>query len=161
MRVAHLFKDKAYKVASDQASMSFFNKVTADYYRYALEGQQLLVEDKRAMEKSNDLDLEMTGSISDEDSKSKTVSKKGSTMKVPTPGGKTPAKDNVNEEDKADEGPNLEELTKEYDDLKAKCLKAYSYAQHKAEKNLMSAHPVRLGVALNFSVFKYEFMDDV
>ena len=47
MRIALLFKDKAYKVASDQASMAFFNKVTADYYRYALEGQQLLLEDKK------------------------------------------------------------------------------------------------------------------
>ena len=47
MRIAILFKDKAYKVASDQASMAFFNKVTADYYRYALEGQQLLLEDKK------------------------------------------------------------------------------------------------------------------
>jgi hypothetical protein len=31
-------KDKAYKVASDQETMSFFQKLAADYYRYSLEG---------------------------------------------------------------------------------------------------------------------------
>ena len=52
--------------------------------------------------------------------------------------------------------PNIDALEREYDDLKQKALKSYSFAVHKAEKNLIASHPVRLGIALNFSVFQYE-----
>ena len=54
----------------------------------------------------------------------------------------------------------LDELVKEYDEVKQRALKSYSLAMHKAEKNLISSSPVRLSVALNFAVFQYEFMDD-
>ena len=51
----------------------------------------------------------------------------------------------------------MEELEFELDDNKQKALKSYSFAMHKAEKNLISSHPVRLGCALNFAVFQYEY----
>merc|ERR1712139_68294 len=37
--------------------------------------------------------------------------------------------------------------------------KAYEEAQKVAEKDLAVTHPIRLGLALNFSVFKYEVMN--
>ena len=52
--------------------------------------------------------------------------------------------------------PNVDQLQREYEELKQKALKSYSFAVHKAEKNLIASHPVRLGIALNFSVFQYE-----
>ena len=58
------------------------------------------------------------------------------------------------------EGPTVEELYREHDEIRTKALNAYSYAASKCEKNLMSAHPVRLSCALNFAVFKYEYMDE-
>ena len=58
------------------------------------------------------------------------------------------------------DGATLIELEDEFNDIKSRALKAYSFAQYKAEKNLMSAHPIRLGAALNFSVFKYEYEDE-
>ena len=54
------------------------------------------------------------------------------------------------------EGPPLNELQEDFDDIKSRASKCYAFAQHKAEKNLMSAHPIRLGIALNFSVFRYD-----
>jgi len=39
-------------------------------------------------------------------------------------------------------------------------LKCYSFALHKAEKSLISANPVRLSIALNFSVFHFDSMKD-
>lgn len=49
--------------------------------------------------------------------------------------------------------PNVDQLQREYEELKQKALKSYSFAVHKAEKNLIASHPVRLGIILNFSVF--------
>lgn len=37
--------------------------------------------------------------------------------------------------------------------------KAYEEASEIASKNLQSTHPVRLGIALNYSVFFYEILD--
>merc|ERR1712228_1076932 len=38
--------------------------------------------------------------------------------------------------------------------------KAYSDAQKAAESDLKVTHPIRLGLALNFSVFQYEVLDN-
>ena len=35
--IAYLIRDKAYKMAADQESMAFFQKVAGDYFRYAFE----------------------------------------------------------------------------------------------------------------------------
>ena len=51
MRIAKLFKDEVYKVAADQSSQAFVNKVVGDYYRYALEAIQLLIEEKQTKNK--------------------------------------------------------------------------------------------------------------
>merc|ERR1712224_682767 len=39
-------------------------------------------------------------------------------------------------------------------------LKSYTEAKETAEANLKTTHPIRLGLALNFSVFYYEVMND-
>merc|ERR1712224_472046 len=39
-------------------------------------------------------------------------------------------------------------------------LKSYTEAKDTAEKHLKTTHPIRLGLALNFSVFHYEVMND-
>mmetsp|Transcript_15727 Transcript_15727/g.24163 ORF Transcript_15727/g.24163 Transcript_15727/m.24163 type:complete len:87 (-) Transcript_15727:180-440(-) len=56
--------------------------------------------------------------------------------------------------------PRIEDLENMREDMKSKSLKSYSFATHKADKNLISAHPVRLSIALNFSVFTYECLND-
>ena len=40
-----------------------------------------------------------------------------------------------------------------------KSKKAYEKAFEKAKENMPSTHPIRLGLALNFSVFHYEIAD--
>ena len=44
-------------------------------------------------------------------------------------------------------------VAKERDAIKENALKAYSFATHKAERGVLSANPVRLSLALNFSLF--------
>lgn len=44
-------------------------------------------------------------------------------------------------------------------DIKDKSEKAYAEAEKQSE-NLPSTHPIRLGLALNFSVFYYEIMNE-
>merc|ERR1712182_155335 len=46
----------------------------------------------------------------------------------------------------------------EKDDAAKSADAAYGEAQKVAEKDLAVAHPIRLGLALNYSVFKYEVM---
>jgi hypothetical protein len=47
----------------------------------------------------------------------------------------------------------MSEIIKERDAIKENALKAYSFATHKAERGVLSANPVRLSLALNFSIF--------
>jgi len=56
--------------------------------------------------------------------------------------------------------PNVKKLEADFEDIKQRGLKSYSFALHKAEKNLTSAHPVRMGIALNFSIYQYDYMHD-
>ena len=51
--IARMWKEKAYKCASEQASMSFFNKCVGDYYRYAMEGLIMLIEDRKVLDEKN------------------------------------------------------------------------------------------------------------
>jgi len=48
----------------------------------------------------------------------------------------------------------------EKDDAKEYSLKAYDAAMGICEKKLVCTHPIKLGLALNFSVFHYEIMND-
>lgn len=50
VRIARIFKEKAYKCSNEQTSMSFFNKCVGDYYRYALEGLQMLIEERKVLD---------------------------------------------------------------------------------------------------------------
>lgn len=50
-------------------------------------------------------------------------------------------------------GENLEEY-------KENAKKSYEKATEAAEKDLPTTHPIRLGLALNFSVFYYEILND-
>ena len=43
--------------------------------------------------------------------------------------------------------------------VKTSALKAYEDATTMAEKDLKTTNPIRLGLALNFSVFYYEIME--
>ena len=55
------------------------------------------------------------------------------------------------------------EYTKEGEDMKKiadEALKAYNLATEKANKDLPTTNPIRLGLALNFSVFYYEIMNE-
>ena len=45
------------------------------------------------------------------------------------------------------------------ENYKSKALEAYKEAKGEAENNLMVSHPIRLGLALNFSVFYFEIMN--
>ncbi len=47
----------------------------------------------------------------------------------------------------------MDDVTKERDAIKELALKAYSFATHKAERGVLSANPIRLSLALNFSIF--------
>jgi hypothetical protein len=52
--IAYLIRDKAYKLASDQESMSFFQKIAADYFRYSFEAVRFeltSIEDQRRIKK--------------------------------------------------------------------------------------------------------------
>jgi hypothetical protein len=44
--------------------------------------------------------------------------------------------------------------------FKEKALKAYQYGAIKAEKTIVSSDPARLSVALNYSLFMYDVMND-
>ncbi len=55
---------------------------------------------------------------------------------------------------------NVSELEPIKEDFRQKALKCYSFAQLKADKGLISANPTRLSVALNFSVFHWDCMED-
>ena len=54
----------------------------------------------------------------------------------------------------------LQELSKERDSFKEKALKAYSYGQEKADGNILACNPIRLGITLNYAVFKYEVLKE-
>jgi 14-3-3 protein epsilon len=47
-----------------------------------------------------------------------------------------------------------------HDEAQKKALDAYSMATEVADANLKTTHPIRLGLALNSSVFHYEVMND-
>merc|ERR1712000_456522 len=49
---------------------------------------------------------------------------------------------------------------KQRDDAANSADVAYGDAQKVAEKDLAVTHPIRLGLALNYSVFKYEVMNE-
>ena len=44
--------------------------------------------------------------------------------------------------------------------MRENALKAYSFGTHKAERGLLSSHPTRLGIALNFMLFTYHEMEE-
>ena len=44
------------------------------------------------------------------------------------------------------------------DEATGKSYQAYKRATEKSEEGLKTTHPIRLGLALNFSVFEYEIM---
>ena len=46
------------------------------------------------------------------------------------------------------------------DDYKEKASASYKDAQEASEQNMPTTHPIRLGLALNFSVFYYEILND-
>ena len=52
----------------------------------------------------------------------------------------------------------FETKEQERKDVADKSLKAYQEASDIAQEKLASTHPIRLGLALNFSVFYYEIM---
>lgn len=47
-----------------------------------------------------------------------------------------------------------------YEKAKESAFEAYKVASARAEKDLKQTHPIRLGLALNFSVFYYEVKKD-
>jgi 14-3-3 protein epsilon len=89
MRIVKIVKDKCLKLASEDESKAFFQKMIGDYYRYVAES----------------------------------------------------AKDSVLEE------------------VKSGALKGYQESD-KYSKSLNACNPIRLGLALNYSVFYYEVMSD-
>ena len=44
--------------------------------------------------------------------------------------------------------------------MKENALKAYSFGTHKAERGILSSHPTRLGLELNFILFTYHEMEE-
>ena len=46
------------------------------------------------------------------------------------------------------------------EDYKKKASQSYKDAQEASEKDMPTTHPIRLGLALNFSVFYYEILND-
>ena len=47
----------------------------------------------------------------------------------------------------------LAKVEEEIEYYKQKALKAYSFGMHKANKNMRASDPIRLSIALNYSVF--------
>lgn len=135
---AYLLLDKAYKCASENESMAFFQKCAADHFRYGFEAAQYQLIDindgikfKRQMirHRMEAEKLKNNGKPIDELKYEKQL--------------KVDPKVQVD----------IEEIEKEMEYLKQKSLKCYSFALHKAEKGLISANPTRLSVALNMAVF--------
>ena len=55
----------------------------------------------------------------------------------------------------------MADIAKDRDAIKELALKAYSFATHKAERGVLSANPVRLSLALNFSIFTCYAMEEL
>lgn len=46
VEISNMFREKVYKVASDQEAMSSIQKYIGDYFRYAIEAIDMILEDK-------------------------------------------------------------------------------------------------------------------
>ena len=142
---AYLMTDKAYKCASNNESMAFFQKVAGDHFRYAFEAATYQLKDIEDGIKF----------------KKKMVKHKMEAEKIKNPS--KPIDENKYEKmlrvDPKVE-VEMEELKKELEYLQSKALKCYSFALHKAEKGLLSANPTRLSCSLNFAVFQMECLKD-
>ena len=127
--ITNLLK-KAYEVCTNDESQCFIQKLLGDYYRYmyeALDIRQFQEPVKQPKEKHKDKDKEKEKEADEE-------------------------KQMIPEEALISDNQ-LKQYKKDQDELKFKALKAYSYATVKAEKSILSSHPTRLALALNYSIF--------
>ena len=139
--IANLLKNKAYKLASDNEAMCHFQKLIGDHYRFAYDALDITLYKMpnvvQMITNEQGVDVEMEIDKPDENAL---------LMGLPKP------EDPLEKE--------KEELDKERGIMKENALKAYSFGTHKADRGLITSHPTRLALLLNFMLFNYHIMED-
>jgi hypothetical protein len=112
--------------------MCFFQKLIGDHYRYAYD----------ALDINPYVQPPLTQQVTHDDGTVEEVI-------IPTDNALTAGLGTQEDPDEKE----MANVAKERDAIKENALKAYSFATHKAERGVLSANPVRLSLALNFSLF--------
>ena len=152
---ADLINTKCFKIAKGEESIAYWKKVVGDYYRYAFEACEIVLEIKtsKVMEdierkaEQNQEGSDYQQRISDN---SKSAEQRKLELEMSMSEGIV----------KPRRWQSVHTLETFRERLRNDTIKCYSLATLKSEKNLTPAHPTRLGINLNFAVFYWDCMED-